>query len=111
VLWSFWLILAGLPHPLEGHLPPEAVFWLTGVFLSAEGLSILIGLAALARSPHAGLMGWVPTLFAYFPLGTLAVYKALWETLRSPFYWDKTMHGHSAPDGPRADLPSTPPPP
>lgn len=105
VLWSFWMILAGLPHPLDGHLSPEAVFWLTGIFLSAEGISILVGIAALARSPHAGLMGWVPTLFAYFPLGTLAVYKALWETLKSPFYWDKTMHGHSAPDGPRADLP------
>lgn len=105
VLWSFWMILLGLPHPLDGHLTPEAVFWLTGVFLSAEGVSILLGIAALARSPHAGLMGWVPTLFAYFPLGTLALYKALWETLRSPFYWDKTMHGCSAPDGPGADLP------
>ncbi|WP_418591913.1 glycosyltransferase family 2 protein [Ponticoccus sp. (in: a-proteobacteria)] len=106
VLWSFWMILLGLPHPLDGHLTPEAVFWLTGVFLSAEGISILLGIAALARSPHAGLMGWVPTLFAYFPLGTLALYKALWETLRSPFYWDKTMHGRSAPDGPGADLPT-----
>lgn len=105
VLWSFWMILLGLPHPLDGHLSPEAVFWLTGAFLSAEGISILVGLAALARSPHAGLMGWVPTLFAYFPLGTLAIYKALWETLISPFYWDKTMHGQSVPDGPKADLP------
>ena len=48
---------------------------------------------------------WVPTLFAYFPLGTLAIYKALWETLTRPFYWDKTQHGHSAPDRPDADLP------
>ena len=54
VLWSFWMILAGLPHPLDGHLSPEAVFWLTGIFLSAEGISILVGIAALARSPTPG---------------------------------------------------------
>lgn len=106
VLWSFWMILLGLPHPLDGVLSPEAVLWLTGLFLLAEGISILVGIAALARSPHRGLMPWVPTLFAYFPLGTLAIYKAMWETVRRPFYWDKTTHGHSAPDAPGADLPA-----
>ncbi|SMX50268.1 glycosyltransferase family 2 protein [Maliponia aquimaris] len=105
VLWSFWLILAGLPHPLDPWLTRPVVLTLTGVFLSAEAVSIVIGLAALARSPHRFLFPWVPTLFAYFPLGTLAIYKALWETIKSPFYWDKTQHGRSAPDAPGADVP------
>lgn len=105
VLWSFWLILAGLPHPLDPWMTPAMVLKLTAVFLSAEAVSIVVGLAALARSPHRGLMPWVPTLFAYFPLGTAAIYKALWETVRNPFYWDKTQHGRSAPDAPGADVP------
>lgn len=105
VLWSFWLILAGLPHPLDPWLTRPVVLTLTGVFLSAEAVSLIIGLAALARSPHRFLFPWVPTLFAYFPLGTLAIYKALWETVRSPFYWDKTQHGRSDPDAPGADVP------
>lgn len=105
VLWSFWLILMGLPHPLDPYLTRPVILGLTAVFLSAEAVSILIGIAALARSPHRFLIPWVPTLFAYFPLGTLAIYKAMWETLRKPFYWDKTQHGRSAPDGPNADLP------
>ncbi|MGR3434152.1 MAG: hypothetical protein ACU0CO_04575 [Shimia sp.] len=43
-------------------------------------------------------------MMAYFPLGTAAVYKALWEAARRPFFWDKTSHGVSrraAPDAVR----------
>ncbi len=99
VLWSFWLVLFGLPHPSDGLLGPALRGTVIGLFLTAEGIAILVGLAAVARSPHARLFPWVPTLFAYFPLGTLAIYKALWETFTRPFYWDKTQHGRSAPDG------------
>ena len=67
-------------------------------FLVAEAVSLLVSIAAVSRSPHDGLLLWVPTLFLYFPLGTLAAYKALWELIARPFYWDKTAHGHSAPD-------------
>jgi len=35
----------------------------------------------------------VPTLHFYNPLGALASYKALWELMHRPFYWDKTQHG------------------
>ncbi len=105
VLWSFWLVLMGLPHPLDPYLSGTAITSLTALFLSAEAIAIFIGLAAVARSPHRRLMPWVPTLFAYFPLGTLAIYKGIWEVARNPFYWDKTQHGHSAPDAPDADLP------
>ncbi len=105
VLWSFWLILAGLPHPMDRYMDDRGILLMTGLFLSAEAASLVVGITALARSPHRGMYHWVPTLFAYFPLGTLAIYKALWETLTKPFYWDKTQHGHSAPDRPDADLP------
>lgn len=98
LLWSFWLILFALPHPAAAHLPGPALTALAGAFLTAEGVSLLVGLAAVARSPHPHLMLWVPTLVAYAPLGTLAIYKALWELIRRPFYWDKTQHGCSAPD-------------
>jgi hypothetical protein len=36
---------------------------------------------------------WVPTLTLYFPLQAAAAYKAGWEMLSKPFYWDKTSHG------------------
>lgn len=109
VLWSFWLVLAGLPHPLASSLSAGQMRLLVGTFLTAEAVSLLCSLAAVARSPHGGLLPVVPTLFLYYPLGTLAAYKALWELLHRPFYWDKTMHGHSAPDHDGADLPESAP--
>ena len=29
----------------------------------------------------------------YFPLASLAAYKALFEIATKPFFWDKTTHG------------------
>ncbi|MGR3493920.1 glycosyltransferase family 2 protein [Citreimonas sp.] len=105
VLWSFWLILVGLPHPLDGLLNPAARNALIATFLTAEAITVLVGIVAVTRTSHRGLLPWVPTLVAYFPLGTIAIYRGLWEIVTRPFYWDKTQHGHSVPDGPGADTP------
>jgi hypothetical protein len=48
----------------------------------------------LRRSGQTISKFWVPTLHLYHPLATLAAYKALWEMMHKPFYWDKTSHGH-----------------
>lgn len=77
VLWSFWLVVIGLPHPLDAVLDPAARSALVATFLTAEAVTILIGVLAVLRSPHHGLIPWVPTLFVYFPLGTLAIYRGL----------------------------------
>ncbi|MGR3271369.1 glycosyltransferase family 2 protein [Thalassococcus profundi] len=100
VLWSFWLLPLGLPHPASGVLDPVLMTALFTLFLSCEAVSVLIGIAAVSRSPHRGLLIWVPTLLFYFPLGTLAAYKGLSEIALRPFYWDKTRHGWSQPDAP-----------
>ena len=104
VLWSFWLLLTDLPHPVEALMPPKALWTLFGLFVAAEGISLLAAAVAVARSPHTRLMPWVPSLILYFPLGTIALYKALWCLITRPFYWDKTQHGRSAPDAPDADM-------
>ncbi|MGR3375074.1 glycosyltransferase family 2 protein [Salipiger abyssi] len=104
-LWSFWLVLAGWQPPIAAWLPPEGLSVLLWGFLGAETISLLVGIAAVSRSPHVGLLPWVPTLFLYFPLGAIAAYKAAWELLTRPFFWDKTTHGKSAPDHAGADIP------
>lgn len=94
-LWLFWLVLAGLPHPLSSWIGPAGEPALIGFFLLCEAIALAIGFTAVARTRHRGLAPWVITLFLYFPLGTIAAYKGLLETLFRPFYWDKTRHGHS----------------
>ena len=94
VLWSFWLAFFGLPHPIADALPQGAFLLLMGTFLFSELVNITMGVVGLRLSGQKLSPLWVPTLHLYFPLGVLAGYKALWEVLRRPFYWDKTTHGH-----------------
>lgn len=93
VLWSFWLILLGLPHPFSDVISNPLFTTLAGFFLFSEVLGITISCLALRGAHHRWLTKWVPTLMVYFPLGVLASYKGIWEMMTRPFYWDKTEHG------------------
>jgi glycosyltransferase XagB len=104
VLWSFWLVLMGLPHPLDGLIPEGPLIAMARLFLLVEILTIATGLLAVSGPAHRHLLFWVPTLHFYFPLGVLAVYKALYELIFAPFFWDKTAHGHSLLSRPRHGL-------
>ncbi|WP_372614242.1 glycosyltransferase [Aquicoccus sp.] len=94
-LWSFWLVLLGLPHPLDPILPRGVLVNLGVLFLMIEALTVLINATAVSGPRHRHLLPWVPTLHFYFPLGAIAAYKALYELVFRPFFWDKTQHGHS----------------
>ena len=94
-LWSFWLILFGLPHPLTGILPPAAFISLSTLFVMSELTNLVVAAFAVRRAGKGWLTPWAITLQAYFPLATLAAYKGLLEILCRPFFWDKTAHGHS----------------
>lgn len=97
VLWSFWLLSLGLPHPmrdmLQGQLWGNAIPLLFTVFLASELLTMAVGFWAVRGRDHRHLLPWVPTLHLYFPLGCLAAWKAIYEVVVKPFYWDKTQHG------------------
>ncbi|MCC5991217.1 MAG: glycosyltransferase [Rhodobacteraceae bacterium] len=93
LLWSFWLILLGIGHPLLAALPMAVIIGFIALFLLSEAITLSIGFLALRARHHRHLRLWLPALHAYFPLAVLAVYKALWELLAAPYYWDKTSHG------------------
>ncbi|MFT4013002.1 MAG: glycosyltransferase [Paracoccus sp. (in: a-proteobacteria)] len=97
VLWSFWLLSLGLPHPmremLEGHLGGHAIPALFTLFLASEFLNWAIAAWTVRGAGHRHLMPFVPTMHLYFPLGCLAAWKAIYEVVAKPFYWDKTQHG------------------
>ena len=98
VLWSFWLLALGLPHPLSGTAPEGLLWTMGGIFFLSELLNLALHAAGLWRAGRLRLAWWLPLLHPYFPLATLAAYKALAEMVFRPFYWDKTRHGLSEPD-------------
>jgi cellulose synthase/poly-beta-1,6-N-acetylglucosamine synthase-like glycosyltransferase len=93
VLWTWWLLSLGLPHPLGSMLNPAVVHLGVALFLGAEAANLGLGVLGLRRSGHKINPLWLLTLPAYFPLQSFAAWKALWEVLHLPFYWDKTSHG------------------
>ena len=108
VLWSFWAFFLGLGHPLAGLIGPQALQTMTLAFVGCEALCWAVALVGLKRSGQKIAALWVPTLALYFPLQSLAAYKAAYEMLVKPFYWDKTDHGASH-LAPRFNAASTPP--
>jgi len=100
VLWSFWLILFGLPHPMEGVLSAPVLFLCTAIFGATELLGLAIGLVAVSGAQRRFLIPWALTMPLYFPLGVLAAYKALYELMVNPYFWDKTQHGQACEEKP-----------
>jgi cellulose synthase/poly-beta-1,6-N-acetylglucosamine synthase-like glycosyltransferase len=97
LVWSLWLGTIGIPHPVTQALP-LGMFVTLYTSLAAIGLlNTACDIAALRRTRHRLHWLWALTMPAYHPLATLAAYKALWELLTKPFYWDKTSHGHFDP--------------
>ncbi|MEM6387861.1 MAG: glycosyltransferase family 2 protein [Pseudomonadota bacterium] len=100
LLWSFWLILFGIPHPITSIAPWEAVVALAALFFFCEVVTLLTSAMAVARPKHRWLIKWVPLMHFYFPLAAIASWKGFAEMLSRPFYWDKTAHGKDPTSGP-----------
>lgn len=95
LLWSFWLVLLGLPHPMDAYLPHGAMLGLGALFLAVEVINLAIHATAVSGRMHRHLLPWTPTMHFYMPLAAVAGYKALYELALKPFFWDKTRHGLS----------------
>lgn len=97
VLWSFWLLMLGLPHPAQAVLPAGSTAPLLALLLFAGAVTVGTGFVAVRGRAHRHLLPWVPSLVFYFPLGAAAAFKALWELATNPYFWDKTQHGLDRP--------------
>ncbi|MCR9127545.1 MAG: glycosyltransferase [Rhodobacteraceae bacterium] len=97
VLWSYWLIPMGVLHPVQTVASGGLMKATAALFFFSQMLNLGIGLVAVANREHKFLLPWVAALTFYFPMGALASYKALYELLIRPFYWDKTQHGITQP--------------
>ena len=98
ILWSFWLVTFGLPHPTEGHVPGLWLALAAAALVFFELLNQVTAILAAFASKRRSLALWAPFLLLYYFMGAAAAHKALYELIFRPFFWDKTHHGIHAPD-------------
>ena len=56
---------------------------------------IYLTMVAPFRRRWTDLAPWGISVIGYWVLMTIAAYKALWQLIANPFYWEKTQHGLS----------------
>ncbi len=93
MIWSLWLVMLGGSPPFYGLIAPWIWQTLAVAFAVSELVLTTLGFYAVSGKAHRHLIFYVPTMILYWPIGTLAVFKGIYELVRSPFYWDKTQHG------------------
>lgn len=98
LLWLFWLVPFGVYPKVMPDLPDTVLTGLTGLFIFSFAVTLGTGFASAVAPGRRHLLGWVPSMMLYFPLGTIAAYKALYELVACPWYWDKTQHDQTEED-------------
>ncbi|MGR3637683.1 MAG: glycosyltransferase [Shimia sp.] len=96
LLWILWGATFGLslPNWHAGLSGPS--LWLSLGLICATLSNMATWITAALITNRSKLIPWAPTMVLYFPLATLAAYKALIELVVAPYYWDKTEHGKTA---------------
>jgi len=96
IVWVVFLIgiITGT-HFLNGLLPDFVEILGTISFVAGNLILILINFAAAFSRKYYRLIPFAFLNPLYWVLHSIAAYKALWQLMFKPFYWEKTTHGTS----------------
>ena len=104
-------IISGLAYPLllipfliwvctgtnifERFFPPIVLFVSIVNLAVGNGCMIYVSMLAVAKRKNYWLLPHAITMPGYWFLQSIAAYKALFQLIVRPFYWEKTVHGIS----------------
>jgi cellulose synthase/poly-beta-1,6-N-acetylglucosamine synthase-like glycosyltransferase len=96
LFWLFYVIwLAASAVNLDVIFPQSLLLLCLFNLLAGNGAFTYLIMLAPIRRGWLHLIPFSFTLFGYWVLISIAAYKALWQLLRNPFFWEKTQHGMS----------------
>ena len=122
---SFMLLIGGTPYTFLATPPLLALFvvtlvssdslgqWFPAWVLYVSLFNLLIGNSLMIYLSMMGafkrrryrLVLWALLNPLYWILHSIAAYKALWQLIRDPHYWEKTVHGLSDQASPNEPTP------
>ncbi|PWH17981.1 MAG: glycosyl transferase [Anaerolineae bacterium] len=96
ILWVFYLLfLITGTRALDFLFPPITLYVSLFNLLFGNGLMIYLNMLAVFKRHYHALLPYTLLNPIYWILHSIASYKALWQLLIRPFYWEKTVHGIS----------------
>jgi glycosyltransferase XagB len=101
-LYVLWLVVASLGG-VDTVFPQILLFLALFNLLAGNGAFIYLSMLAPIRRGWLYLIPYSLTIVGYWVLMSIAAYRALWQLLRNPFFWEKTHHGVSRLGAPAAN--------
>ncbi len=96
ILWIFYLLfLLTRTRALDFLFPPLTLYISLFNLLFGNGLMIYLNMLAVFKRHYYHLLPYTLMNPFYWIFHSIASYKALWQLLTRPFYWEKTLHGIS----------------
>jgi glycosyltransferase XagB len=96
IFWALYLCwLVASIGGLDMLFPPILLFLALFNLLAGNGAFIYLTMLAPIHRRWLELIPFSLTVFGYWVLMSIAAYKALYQLLRDPFFWEKTHHGVS----------------
>lgn len=87
-----WASLAGMSVTAFETLTPGLWAFFAASHLASLLAGLLVSVVALARR-KPWLLPWLAVMPFYWPLASLAAWRAIAEAFYAPFFWAKTEHG------------------
>ncbi|MDX8376522.1 MAG: glycosyltransferase family 2 protein [Mariprofundales bacterium] len=91
LMYFFWLFTQS--HMLEPLFPPLLLYLSMFNLLLGNGLLIYAFMFGVFKRHQYQLIPYALTLPVYWLMMSWAAYKAIWQLIHNPFYWEKTDHG------------------
>jgi glycosyltransferase XagB len=94
-MWGFFAFWLAFGLPPETLYPPliSYIGWFN-LFLG-NSLMVALNMLGVGKRRYHGLLVWALANPFYWLLHSMASYRALWQLITRPFYWEKTVHGIS----------------
>ncbi len=97
LLWGTFAVGMIVGPKQVAHFYPGAVLYLAMLnLLVGNAMYIYFYMVAAAKRRWYGLVPWGLLAPLYWVMHSIAAYKAAWQLVLKPHYWEKTQHGTSA---------------
>ena len=91
LMYFIWLY--SQTHSMDIVFPPIILYTSLFSLLLGNGLLIYLSTLSIFKRHLYHLIPWALTVPVYWAMMSISAYKALWQLIHKPFYWEKTTHG------------------